>query len=480
MNSHIDESALYRRLLLATLLLGGFVFYWGLGDIALLSLNEARRAIPAAGMFASGDWLLPRINGELYLAKPPLMYWLSASFAHLRGAADEWAVRLPSALAATAVLLGVYRFSFKRFGGWPALFTIQILIANVGFAMFARRAEIEMVLAALCTGALLAALHYSRGEGSRAWLRLSYFLLGLAVLTKGPLALLFVTLPLLADAIYSRGQRQWSVLKDGWGWCIFLAVGLSWYLVVSMHLGFGIWQATVERDMVHKMQGASGEPFFNYVLWLVADFFPVSLLFFIAPLVTWRRWKMRGDLFALLLAVLIPLLIYSAFSDKHAKYLLPLYPALALLFGVRVGELLENAGPLLRRGLLMAGLLLPAGYAVFYAAVEARVFDYRVSVFPQFRDWLKTAGANSLYAYEDLDERLIYYAGRNIKTLDQPALNALRESHVPLLLLVENARIAEIRPLADCQVHEFTPYLKKHKSLVVFGFSGACSQGGKP
>lgn len=474
MDSRTKESVLYRRLLLATLLLGGLVFYWGLGDIALLSFNEARRAIPAAGMFASGDWLLPRINGELYLTKPPLLYWLAALFAHLRGAADEWAVRLPSAFAATAVLFGVYRFSCKRFGRWPALLTTQILIANAGFALFARRAEIEMLLAALCTGALLAALHYSRGEGSRAWLRLSYFLLGLAVLAKGPLALLFVTLPLLADALYSRGERQWDVFKDGWSWVVFLVVGLSWYLVVSLHLGFGIWQATVERDMLHKMQAASGEPFFNYVLWLMADFFPASLLFFLAPLATWRRWKMRGDLVALLLAVLMPLLIYSAFSDKHAKYLLPLYPALAILLGVRLGEILEAAGPWLRRGLLMVGLLLPAGYAVFYAAAEARIFDYRVSVFPQFRDWLKTAETTPLYAYKDPDERLIYYAGRNIQTLDQPALNALREGHASLLLLVENTRIVEIRPLADCQVREFTPYLKKHKSLVVFGFAGAC------
>lgn len=474
----LTESTIYRRLLVATLLVGLVVFYWGLGDIALLSLNEARRAIPATGMFVSGDWLLPRMNGELYLSKPPLIYWLSASFAHLRGAADEWAVRLPSALAATAVLVVCYRFARKHFGKWPALFTLQILIANAGFAMFARRAEIEMVLAALCTGALLAALHYSRGEGSRTWLWLSYFLLGLAVLTKGPLALLFVTLPLLADAFCSREQRQWSVLKDGWGWCIFLVVGLSWYLVVSLHLGFGIWQATVERDMVHKMQSAaSGEPFFNYVLWLVADFFPVSLLFFLAPLVTWRRWKMRGDLFALLLAVLIPLLIYSAFSDKHAKYLLPLYPVLAILLGVRLAEIMEKSGVMVRRLILTAGLLLPIGYAVFYGVVEARVFDYRVSVFPQFKGWLQSTGTNRIYAYEDLDERLIYYAERDIKSLDQSALNALRESHTPLLLLVENARVAEVRALADCQVHEFTPYLKKHKSLVVFGFAEACPQG---
>lgn len=70
----IADDALYRRLLFVTFFLGALAFYWGLGDIALLSFNEARRAVPAEGMFRSGDWLLPRLNGELYLAKPPLLY----------------------------------------------------------------------------------------------------------------------------------------------------------------------------------------------------------------------------------------------------------------------------------------------------------------------------------------------------------------------------------------------------------------------
>jgi 4-amino-4-deoxy-L-arabinose transferase-like glycosyltransferase len=170
-------------------------------------------------MLATGDWLLPRVNGELYLAKPPLLYWLSTAIAHLAGAANEWAVRLPSAIAATAVALFAYRFARRQFGPWPALFTLQLLIANSSFAMHARRAEIEMLLTAFCFCALLAALQFTRGDGSRRWLWLSYLLLGAAVLTKGPVALLFVTLPLLVDALYLRQSRQWQALRDPVGGC---------------------------------------------------------------------------------------------------------------------------------------------------------------------------------------------------------------------------------------------------------------------
>ncbi|HNI52446.1 MAG TPA: glycosyltransferase family 39 protein [Accumulibacter sp.] len=204
----------YRLLLLATVAVGALVFFWGLGSLPLLSYNEARRAIPASTMFVSGDWLLPRLNGDLYLAKPPLLYWLSAASAHLFGAANEWAVRLPSALAASVVAVLAYRYALRQFGPWPALFAVQILIANTSFAMDARRAQIEMLLTALCFSSLLAALHYTRGDGDRRWLWLSYLLLGAATLTKGPLALLFVTLPLLANALYQRQPRLWLALRD--------------------------------------------------------------------------------------------------------------------------------------------------------------------------------------------------------------------------------------------------------------------------
>lgn len=468
------DTQLYRRLLHATILLGALVFFWGLGDIALMSFNEARRAIPASGIFAGGDWLLPRINGELYLSKPPLLYWLAAITARLSGSANEWAIRLPSALAASTVVVISYRYALRKFGAWPALFTAQLLIANAGFAMFARRAEIEMLLAALCSSALLAALCYTRGEGGRGWLRLSYLLLGLAVLTKGPLALLFVTLPLLADALYGRSARQWDALRDLAGWAIFLVVGLSWYIAVTWQLGPEIWGAIARKDMLNKMQSTSGEPFYNYFLWLLTDFFPASLLIFVYPVATWRRWKMQDDRVALLIAIAIPLLIYTLFSDKHAKYLLPAYPFLAILLGIRLGELLEHAGTALRRGLLTAGVLLPALYASFFGIAEARIFDYRTAALPQFEQWLQTTHGIPVYGYLDLDERLIFYAHRNVPFIDTSLLLQLKNSGNPALVIAENAHIAEVATQADCLVRKFSPYLKKNKSLAIFGIGSAC------
>ena len=451
------------------------VFFWGLGSIPLLSYNEARRAIPVSNMFTTGDWLLPRLNGELYLTKPPLLYWMGAMFSHLLGTANEWAVRLPSAFAATAIAVATYRFALRHFGAWPALFAVQVLIANSGFATYARRAQLETLLTALCFCALLAALQYTRADGRRLWLWLSYFLLGAAILTKGPIALLFVTLPLLADALYQRQPRQWQALRDPLGWAICLAVGSSWFLAVTWQMGFEIWNSILQKDIVSKVSGSGGDPFYMYLVWLLTDFFPWSLLILAAPLATLRRWKAHPPTVAILLAVAVPLLLYSAFSSKHAKYLLPIYPLIALLLGKRLGDLFEMAGPLMRRSLLAVTLLFPTGYAVFYAVAESRLLDYRYTAFPQVTGWLAGVGNTPLYGYIDLDERLIYYAKRDIPILSEASLQALRSAKAPLLLLVEGSKSVEMKSRADCLVKEFKPYLSKNKALTVYGFGAACT-----
>ncbi|MFT3848015.1 MAG: glycosyltransferase family 39 protein [Propionivibrio sp.] len=468
---------LHPVLLSMTIVLAALLFFWGLGSIPLLTFNEARRAIPASNIFATGDWLLPRLNGELYLTKPPLLYWLAAGASHLIGAANEWAVRLPSAVAAAVIAAVTYRYARRQFGPWPALFAVQVLLANTGFAMDARRAHIEMLLTALCFCSLLSALKYTRDGGDRKWLWLSYFLLGAATLTKGPLALLFVTLPLLADALYQRQARPWQALRDPVGWAIFVVVGSSWFAAVTWQMGSGIWNAILQKDVVDKVSGSAGDPFYMYFLWLLADFLPWSLLLFAVPLSTWRRWRQQPSVVALAIAVAVPLLVYSCFGNKNAKYMLPVYPLVALLVGKRLGDLFEVAGAAVRRFILACTLLFPVGYAVFYAVAEARVFEYRYAAFPHFNAWLAEAGDVPLYGYVDLDERLIYYAKRDIPILDKAALQARRSTGAPLFLLAEGARAGDVETQSDCVVKQFKPYLKKDKTLTVLGFGSACAMG---
>ena len=466
---------LHRTLLLLTIAIGALTLFWGLGSIPLLSFNEARRAIPASNIFTTGDWLLPTLNGELYLTKPPLLYWMGAISAHLFGAANEWAVRLPSAIAAVTIAIVTYRLSLRQFGPWPALFSVQILIASSGFTTYARRVQLETLQMALCFCALMAMLQYTRDGGRRPWIWLSYFLLGAAILTKGPIALLFVTLPLLVNALYQRQPRQWQALRDPLGWAICLAVGSSWFLAVTWQMGPDIWKAIFQKDIVSKVSSPERDPIYMYFVWLLTDFFPWSLLIFVAPIAAWRRWKENRTTVTLSLAVIVPLLLYSAFSSKNAKYLLPIYPFIAILLGKRLGEIFEGAGALTRKSLLAITLLLPAGYAAFYAFAEPRILNYRYAAFPQISAWVGQIKDTPLYGYIDLDERLIYYAKRNVPILTEASLQEMRANKTSLLLMVEGSKSEEMNAKADCRVTQFSPYLSKNKTLTVYGFGSACS-----
>ena len=480
-----DLNKAYPLFLWATVIIALIVFFWGLGSINLMSLNEGRRALAIQEMVSSGDWLLPHLNGELYLTKPPLLYWISSAFALVLGGVGEWTLRLPSAFAAVAVLTMVYRYTLKQSGQWAALFSMQLLVANLGFAMLGRRAEIEMLLTALCVGSLLSALKYIQDASdqlfpaNRNWIYLSYFLLALALMTKGPLVLLFVTLPLLIAAIYSKNPQIKAVLLNWQGWLIFFAVGLAWYASVTWKLGFDIWGEVIKRDMLEKMQGgeSSAKPLLSYLGWIAVDSMLLIGLFFVRTKDFYKNQIKRPHQLVLVLSIILPLLIFSLFSNKHAKYLLPIYPLIAILLAMKLANIFDSAKENVRKIVIIFGMLLPIGIAVFYVFLEPKIFAYRVAAFPDFAAWASENQQKNLYAYKEIDSRLVYYANRQIQVLDEKSFNQAKESPESFLLLVNSDDLNALQAQTGCRIKEFRPYLKKHKSLVIFGFGQICEHG---
>ena len=471
-----DLNKTHPKILWTTVIVAAIVFFWGLGSMDLLSLNEGRRALAIQEMVSSGNWLLPHLNGELYLTKPPLLYWFSSSLGFIWGV-NEWTLRLPSALAAIAVLIMVYRYALQQSGKWAALFAVQLLIANIGFAMLGRRAEIEMLLTSLCVGSLLSALQYIQSQSSKNWIILSYFLLALALMTKGPLVILLVTLPLLIAAIYSKNPHIKAVLLSGRGWLIFLVVGLTWYAIVSWQLGFDIWATIAKRDMLDKMQSESAKPILSYLAWIAVDFMLLIGLFLVGVKEFFKQQFQQSRQLVLLAATILPLIIFSLFSNKHAKYLLPIYPLIAILLAIKLAAIFDAATEAKKKIIVIIALLLPIGFAIFYALLEPKVFAYRVAVFPTFSAWVPTIKQTDLYAYQKIDSRLVYYANRPIKILDKNKLEQAKSMHRSFLLLVESDNLSTLRVEPDCTIKKFSPYLKRNKSLTVFGFGRVCKLG---
>lgn len=449
------------------------LFFYGIGDIPLMSLNEGRRALAIKEMFASHAWLLPTLNGELYLTKPPLLYWVSCLFSSVMGHVTESTLRLPSALAALATTVITYGYVKRTYHALAALFSAQLLLANVAFIMLARRVEIEMMLTFLCVSAVLSAMMFLRSPNAKRWLYLSYVFLGLAILTKGPVAFLFVTLPLLVVLCWTKSPILKQYLTHPASWILCLTVGVSWFVAVSYQLGPDIWSKIAQHDMLDKIQSESAaKPLFSYLGWIAVDSLLLVALLFVQPKRLFAQHRRNTEFLVLIFSVAVPLLIFSLISNKHNKYLLPIYPLIAIVLALQLQILFEQAGKHTKKLILSLGIILPLIFAVFYHGFEAKVFHYRVSAFPVFAQWSKTAQW-PLYALAPIDARLLYYSQQPITYLSENQINTMI-SHRSAYLLIEEAKLKTLGIRYGCIVNAFSPYIKRNKRLEVVGFGEAC------
>ncbi|AIG02376.1 glycosyltransferase [Pseudomonas fluorescens] len=454
------------------------LFYWGLGSLPFLSVNEARRAVTTREMYESAQWLLPYMNGELYLSKPPLFYWLALVSMSLSGSISEWSVRLPSALFATVCCLTLYRQARAFAGRQVALLAVMFLAANAGFSLFARRAEIEMPLTGLCLLALFCAWRFLFAQGGRSWVWLSYGLLGCALLTKGPVCLLWVTAPILVYALISRDRLARAFLCDSRGWMLAVLIGISWYLAVSMQEGWGVWSAIINEDIVKKINGQGAEAWYAYLLYLGGDFFPFWLILLVRPRQLWHAIRLSPQLTLLLCCILVPLLVFSLFTEKHAKYLLPVYPAIALLLAWHWSQLLTEARhPWWRWSLRVVPAVVLAGYTLFYLGLEGRVFAHRIDGFPQIKAATDAYPNFPAYSLGAADIRLVYYMGRPVSSITE--LEASSVAHTPGLLFVREPLPAALQALAPCTLTRIESYLRPKRSALLLGLGSLCANQGQ-
>jgi 4-amino-4-deoxy-L-arabinose transferase-like glycosyltransferase len=268
------QERLYSNLVKIAFIGSLLVYFWGIWAVPTLSFNEARRMIVVREMLLSGNWLVPTLNGEIYVTKPPLFYWLALPFSLLFHSTAEWVIRLPAALSGFGITWFVFARVKKYIGRWHALFTALTLITCWFFIRFARRAEIEMVLTACCASALLFYFDYAK-RGLKRYLYASYLFLGLGFLTKGPVALVFFLPPLLVFGISRRDPDVLKGLLSGSGWLLFGLVALPWYLFISFQLDSGSFDPVIRKDIFHKIfRPSQADPLYNYPVLLVSSFLP--------------------------------------------------------------------------------------------------------------------------------------------------------------------------------------------------------------
>ncbi len=454
------------------------LFAWGIWSIPLLSHNEARRLVVVREMLASHQWLTPTKNGLLYFEKPPLFYWVGAFFSLLSGSSAEWVLRLPSALAALFTTGFLYKRIRAYFGAQPALFSVLVLVSSYFYVLNARRAEINVFFGMLCFTALL--LYYDfLQQGKKKYLYLSFFVLGLASLAKGPVALVFFLPSLLVFGVLRRDLRVLKGLVNPLGWLLFVLLGVSWFVYALYGVPDSPLYAVIHKDIAVKVyEHATLEPFYSYFVLLLGAFAPWVLVLFYKPK-RWLRGLVSAERMFLACAFGVPLIVMSCFATKHGKYMLPIFPFVAAFLGCAVSDAYDELGQrwgdrfyvwfnCLVGGLLViliSALVLSPPYLLKYRFVALKPFAEKL------RSLRKT---NPVYCFHEEQIQLIYYYGESIPVLDKDQLEEKLGQGQPFLLVAEDSDRAALEDKDLCLLEEFAPYLKKDRKGLLYGTQSYC------
>lgn len=333
-----------------------------LGSVGFLGPDEPRYASIGREMAASGDWITPRLDGQPWFEKSPLLYWMTAA-GHLVGLPGEWAARLPVALVSLAFLIFFHNTLAREFSQHIALTATAILSVSAGWVAYSFAAVTDLPMSAALNAAVLVALFgpaavYQRDPKIARYGYIAGALLGLAILAKG-----LVPLPLFAlPFAVARGKRL-PILAAA------AVVAAPWYAACWIANGSVFWQEFVWKHHVLRYFSSGlqhGQPFWYFVPVLLAGLFPFTPL---AALLVRPRTYDDARVRFLMLFVIVGLVFFSFSSNKLPGYVLPLLPALAVVLAVALSKESHGAWWLAASALLLAAV--PVIAAILPQALNA-------------------------------------------------------------------------------------------------------------
>jgi 4-amino-4-deoxy-L-arabinose transferase-like glycosyltransferase len=322
--------------LLGLLCLG--LYLPGMTSLPVMDRDEARFVQATRQMLETGDFLDIRFQDEARNRKPAGIYWLQAAAVAELSTADSsaiWPYRIPSLLGAAAAVLLTFRFGARLLGREAALLGAAVLAASLGLVIEAHLAKTDAVLLACAVAAQGALGEIYRG-GRGKWLPLLFWTAqAAAILVKGPVVPALSLLTMLALSVADRDWRWLGGLRPLWGVPLLCVLVAPWLVAISLATGGAFLGEAVGHDFLGKVLGAqeSHGAFPGYYLALVAvTFWPGSLLLGGAFVWGWRARRAPEARF--LLAWAVPFwLVLELVPTKLPHYLLPAFPALALMAG---------------------------------------------------------------------------------------------------------------------------------------------------
>ena len=345
------------------------LYLFKLGAGALLDWDEATYAQIAREMAAGGHWLSPTWAHQPFFKKPPLLFWLQAGLFHCFGVSEFWA-RIPSALAAVAVVLLVYFIARRLASPAAGLLAAFALMTMNHFDRAAREGMTDALLCFCIFLALYAWLRLCREEP--AWFYLLCTAVGLGIMIKGP-AVLVGPAAIAADWLILREPEKLIATRHYFlGALLLLAIVAPWHIWMIVHFGRAFLHQYVGIELATrvttKFEGSGGGPAY-YLRVILSGAFPWSFVALIA-LGRWIWSKQWSDSLLWILAGIV-LIGYSVLPTGHQWYILPAYPALA----IEVGRLLADSSERWRVVRYASIVMLAAGILVAFIKLAQRQGD---------------------------------------------------------------------------------------------------------
>jgi 4-amino-4-deoxy-L-arabinose transferase-like glycosyltransferase len=364
----------------------------------LIPSDEGRYAEIAREMLVSGDWVSPRYHDYKYFFKPPLQLWATVIAFDWFGI-GEWQARLWGALTGFLTIFFVGYTSTKLDNpraGWIAAIA---LAASPMWIISGHVNSLDMALSAFLASALCALLlaqHSKTTASTRGWMLLCWTFMALATLSKGLIGAALPTLVLIAYSVSAWDWRIWKRLHIVSGLLLFFAITAPWFIVMSIRhpefFEFFFIHEHFERftQDTHRRPG----PIYFFIPLLVVGFLP---FLFQLPGSIAQAWKARqGHFSAGWMLVCWFIIIFAFFSVSRSKlpgYIIPIFPALAMLVGRYLDRQLGQSNTLPITWVLQASGFAILGFVGFFflSFVGVQAQPDEITAYAQYTQWITVA-----------------------------------------------------------------------------------------
>lgn len=315
-----------------------YISFFLFNDEFFVNIMEARNFVTAREMIEKGNWLVPTMNGELRLAKPPFPTWVTAIFGSIFGMENVSMLRFPAGIMGSLMVLFMYQFTLSLNGNRiKALTNCLILVSSFYVLYMSRTGTWDIYCHSFMLGAIWI-IHsaFKNHNCKRLWIKFSFagVLLGLSFLSKGPVAFFALLLPFLIA--YFTVYRQIN-LKQYWqpiALCLFIFAVISFWWPVFISIVHAQEAAAVAKLESGSWMNRHVRPFYYYWnfpiqsgVWTMAIF--TSLLFPYAI----KNFKAKEEYKFALIWTLSSVILLSLIPEKKDRYLLPVLIPGALLAG---------------------------------------------------------------------------------------------------------------------------------------------------